>query len=595
MEKVVKKHNSDLFSELVKNGIESAETTVEIALEKDKFVVENDGPSMSPDEMQKYLFTLFRSGKNDDKNFGYGFASVFQEKKTTIYSGSTVAILSSWDNIEIQSSQTRQPGTKVVVELKEGSPVHEKQAHSELSGIYTKKRIFYQSELVQTLKRNPLPEDYHQGEGVKVADGFPYHGFELSDSSIYPIKILNTENLVVVVTTIKAMDTERTKLTWDAQSFVEKVYRDIMCEKSKSVEVKAMQPYINEAREFMAGFGLEVLKFIVNVKQPENFSEVYCLSKWVKYLSTYTTVEAPDIYQHLNNWKMKQMYAGMRASNSTMNQVGEKLFGEKPVALFGDLKVGVLFVGGEVYGPATLSMISDVDACQPIEYIKWQKLNRTTKPFIATYKSTDIFDIIKKFTIDYGEKDATETPILKGLKLKPEKRKHIVDNAKTITRKDLSLAIAKQKCSFSKGTPKRASVYNVTELKGIPTIIHKSAEGEKFSFTKTLQEKKFRSWRNTLNLVNDYLGLGFEFIPTMLVTKQNVEAMNVGRHIALNKAIKLPNRKMGRMMIYLVLAIHELLHITIESHAILGSTVEDVMLKLSRTPQFLDDLRSVVD
>ena len=128
----LKKENSNMLSELVKNGLEAeGSTCVKIWLNRDMRTLKvfNDGmPFKTAKEFEKLILEIFTTGKNKAKNYGKGFSSVLAEKFTRVETGHIIASFHSWDNIEIKDySQDGNvdfvEGTTVMVTLREDSPL----------------------------------------------------------------------------------------------------------------------------------------------------------------------------------------------------------------------------------------------------------------------------------------------------------------------------------------------------------------------------------------------------------------------------------------------------------------------------------------
>lgn len=599
----------DVFCELVKNAIEAEGCTeVRIMLNRDNNTLEvrnNGSPIGDLEDVDKYLLTLFLTGKSDTLNWGKGFSSVLQEKSTIVKTGRIVVAILAWNDVTIEEMpQEKIDGMVVLLSLGDCSEVLSKtddEHENFLSGFITGKTVYFNDRKIITV---PKPDVDTISKGIEVGK-FPRDKswFALADGSYCPITIGNLKcHCTVIISDIRHMDTERSRLTWNAESAINHWYKEnVLDELVGNVDQMIMKIWYRDFCEWMlkmasaAGISLQI-------KDEEVTPELVSFAiRWQESGNTFCKqFKVPQFINDIPIEDKETLAEVKKTKMDIYNACAEfpEHFGITAEEAFADVNIGVLIERGQAQGKAIVSDLCSV--CYRVSNVSWDdtwSMREDVDAYIAYYIDPDIFVRCQTVQFTTEKKDSVSivpkvptaakligTPKMRATTMQEMER--FIDAMKEMAEKLPAQEKTKTEARWSTGIEA-----------GITMLIHVNAKPEDRNNPEKMRVK-YTNWCSVIKLVLDYTKNLFTdcCIPVMLIGNTNSMSMRLGPYVGLSrKHTKLPDTKRRAGLFLLQLALHELAHFRYIGHdRDFAMLVEDTYLGLLRNETFLTDLERVI-
>jgi len=607
--KYVASIGGNLLVELPTNSLEDATSTkVEIFLDRPNrlLIVIDDGAGFdSIEAIDKYLLTIFETGKDESLNFGKGFKTCLVEEFTEIYTHEFKVVMLAWNDIEITDGEPYQEGTKVIVHLKETSELLGKMDMDHeffLKRYMTSKSIYFQDNLISTTSIDL--DGWTKIDNGFIKLGESGHWFKMANDAGYrPAKFNNVETygVGVIACSVEVVDTERGALRYNFASRVENAWHQY--EKDQAYEgaqdISNLAPWIEMARVLFLKL---VDEYTTDNTKPtfntlKTFEQVMLVhdffSTWknrmkddmveYKFLNLYDSVETDDqriITRNTPRGESREREA-MRYWTGLVNKDDDDDDYEGLSTFFGNITIGIMFENGEPVGPAKISDLAMVDSIVEMDAALEAMDGADLPPFIAKSRDIEFIVGMKDVSIDSLMKDVAGTYEM------PDSR-FILNRATGIAINDMEEAEPGREPKPGIHADRDDLLEHFRVRDGIPFLVHDNYIEDFDASTKSMesQRAKYLDWKAIITFMLDRCGETIQnVVPCVYATNKDsrnnkANAVTIGPYFAINRmGVNLPTRKEARAQLLYFFALHELAHRFVKGH---GAKHSGIMLHLHR-------------
>lgn len=609
-------HQGDLLSEIVKNALEAINcTNVVVTIDRVNklLIVQNDGdPVLDP---EKYLLEIFTTGKDPKKNHGKGGSTVLMEESAEWRTGEFNIVEHKWDDVDTYPDLPFVPGCTVTVHLKENSPIllKEDSAHYVfLCKFRTTKKLVFNGVVVNT---TPLP-DLSQWE-QPLADIYAMipeklfdigNWFILSDGSYGPIEVSNAPECALLIGDVKYLDTERGKLEWETQYRLNNWFKKKMQDTMNDVQSEAVSVWMNK---YLAPWLTTLFKNTGTLAKPIDFTGItYHDASQFAYLSEKLNDIADKFDIEHFSWgkdmedNPRKTIERMRNDNWYYTRLAFTQWIGDPIEVLSFLSIGVMIAAGEVIGQALMKdlPVSKLYTADITSADMWAVLKRIEGPLIATH--TDIRPYIETYTADIDALKRANEVIVEM----PKMEECILASAVEVAvGEDGFINIEGDKgpdegddaADDVEAVDDRELDYTLQEKEGVNFFVHESRNIEKMKLVMERQKYNYNQWCAAIKVIMEHTKGAFtkSCMPVVTINAKSRSdyATSIAPYVGIDYHTRLPENKTNRMMVLMMLGVHELAHAISDQHTQkFYKMVEDACLALANDEGFMSKLRQAI-
>jgi hypothetical protein len=437
-------HNT--FLELITNGIEEAKKNVFVTYNEKTglLIVENDGNSLSEEQIETVLLRSFKSGDEKvaaESNRGLGFIVIYHDgKETVVYTGKYKVTIRSWDDIDLEVVEKEQPGMRVEVLLTDEArgrySEHVVRATMDSWIFANGISLYYNNEKVGHYI-DPLKDVKKKRDGMKYVvnrfispDDYFSIVLKLTNKMVYRILPINVDRMMfcpeiktftLIIEKGEWLNTARTSLSYMGDYYLKEIaksetkkYMERSAEENKATIMEMIADDIVLALDGITlNIGLKSsffkntinfyktkfkkLDFIGVVKEIKNMNKFISMINTSKIIERVVKIEEIDSTSSFLSLMVRELKVGVYSFHGWFTD----RFDYKIESFFLNERIGLMVNNGNISGEATVKDLIKVERCVELSTDLFQGNCLEEETIVILFNNdTEFFLCIDDYTVE---------------------------------------------------------------------------------------------------------------------------------------------------------------------------------------------------